>query len=100
MPMTVAVTRDVAARYRGFLASCMLEIAPGTYVSPSMNAGVRERVWGVLADWWRELPGGSLILLWRDGRSSGGVGVLTLGTPPIELVDVDGLKLALRRPMG
>ncbi|TVR13365.1 MAG: type I-E CRISPR-associated endoribonuclease Cas2, partial [Planctomycetota bacterium] len=29
MPMTIVVTNDVADRYRGFLASCMLEIAPG-----------------------------------------------------------------------
>ena len=33
MPMTVVVTRDVEPRYRGFLASAMLEIAPGVYVS-------------------------------------------------------------------
>ena len=28
MPMTVVVTRDVEPRYRGYLASVMLEIAP------------------------------------------------------------------------
>ena len=31
MPMTVVVTRDFEARYRGFLTSIMLEIAPGVY---------------------------------------------------------------------
>ena len=39
MPMTVVVTRDVEARYRGFLASAMLEIAPGVYVSPDSLIG-------------------------------------------------------------
>ena len=28
MPMTVIVTRDVEDRYRGFLSSVMLEVAP------------------------------------------------------------------------
>jgi len=49
MPMTVVVTRDVESRYRGFLASVMLEIAPGVYVSPNLSAGVRERIWSVLS---------------------------------------------------
>ena len=48
MPMCVIVTRDVPARFRGFLASCMLEIAPGVYTQPDMSASVRERVWAVL----------------------------------------------------
>ncbi|MEO0813153.1 MAG: type I-E CRISPR-associated endoribonuclease Cas2e, partial [Myxococcota bacterium] len=38
--MTVIVTRNVPMRFRGFLASCMLEIAPGVYTSPGMNRGV------------------------------------------------------------
>ena len=48
MPMCVIVTRDVPSRFRGFLASCMLEIAPGVYTQPDMSASVRERVWTVL----------------------------------------------------
>ena len=43
--MTVVVTRDVESRYRGFLASAMLEVAPGVYVSPDLSNGVRERIW-------------------------------------------------------
>ena len=35
--MVVIVTRDVADRFRGFLASCMLEIAPGVYTAPRMS---------------------------------------------------------------
>ena len=60
MPMCVIVTRDVPARFRGFLASCMLEIAPGVYTQPDMSVSVRERVWTVLSDWCGLLrPGGS-----------------------------------------
>lgn len=43
--MTVVVTRNVEERYRGFLASCMLEIAAGVYTGPRMTTGVRDRVW-------------------------------------------------------
>ena len=39
MPMTVVVTRNAPMRYRGFLASCMLEIGAGVYTSPRMNRG-------------------------------------------------------------
>ena len=46
MPMCVIVTRDVPSRFRGFLGSCMLEIAPGVYTQPDMSAAVRERAWG------------------------------------------------------
>ena len=56
--MTVIVTVNVDARYRGFLASAMLEIAPGVYTAPRMTSGIRERVWDVLADWYYELGQG------------------------------------------
>lgn len=49
MALVTIVTRDVADRYRGFLASVMLEVAPTVYVSPRMNPGIRARVWKVLS---------------------------------------------------
>jgi len=36
MALTVLITRDVEDRYRGFLASAMLEVAPGVYSSPHL----------------------------------------------------------------
>jgi CRISPR-associated protein Cas2 len=51
MALVTIVTRDVADRFRGFLASVMLEVAPCTYVSPRMSKGVRERVWRVMTEW-------------------------------------------------
>jgi CRISPR-associated protein Cas2 len=100
MSMTVVVTRDVADRFRGFLASCMLEIGPGVYTAPRMSAAVRDRVWEVLTEWFRELGGGSILMTWPDNRLTGGQAVRTLGSPPIDLVDVDGIVLSVRDSPG
>ena len=96
MPMTVVVTRDVPDRYRGFLASIMPEAAPGVFVSPELSKGVRERVWSVVADWWTAMPGGALILMWKDEGCAGRLGIRTLGLPPRELSDLDGALLVKR----
>jgi CRISPR-associated protein Cas2 len=96
MPMTVVVTRDVAARFRGFLASCMLEIEPGVYTAPDMSAAVRGRALRVLQEWFGELGGGSIIMVWRDRQTVSGQGLVILGTPPMDLVDHEGLILVRR----
>lgn len=94
--MTVVVTRDVESRYRGFLASVMLEIAPGTFVSPFMNTGVRSRVWQVLQEWHNDLGRGAIIMISADGTKTSGMALRQLGTPPYEICDVDGVWLARR----
>jgi CRISPR-associated protein Cas2 len=91
--MTVVVTRDVVARFRGVLSSCMLEIAPGVYTAPRMTRGVRERVWQVLTGWFFELGGGSIVMTWREAESPGGQAVLTLGIAAKELVVHDGVHM-------
>ena len=91
MPMTVVVTRDVAPRFRGFLASCMLEVAPGVYTQPRMTRGVRERVWRVLADWFADLGGGGIVMTWRDPSAPGGQALSVLGVPAKTVVEVDGV---------
>jgi CRISPR-associated protein Cas2 len=96
MALVVIVTRDVADRYRGFLASAMLEVAPAVYISPRMNAGVRTRIWEVLSEWHRSEPRGSIVMVWRDANETGGVGLAHLGTPPRELVEIDGLWITRR----
>ena len=96
MPMTVVVTRDVEPRYRGFLASAMLEIAPGVYVSPDLSAGVRERVWAVLEDWFAAIGNGAVAMIWRDGTAGGGLALRHLGDPPKEIRDADGVLLVKR----
>lgn len=95
--MVVIVTRDVADRFRGFLASAMLEIAPGVYTAPRMSAAVRERVWAVLVDWFYSLGGGSIVMTWRDAREPCGQGLKTLGLPPIAFAEIDGLVVTLDR---
>ena len=79
MSLTLIVTRDVAARYRGFLASVMPELAPGVYVSTDITRGVRDRVWSVAEDWWNHAPGGSIVMAYPDKSASGGLGVRVLG---------------------
>ena len=94
--MTVIVTVNVAERFRGFLASAMLEIAPGVYTSPQMTAGIRERIWDVLARWYYELGQGAIVMTWRDPRVVGEQQIRTLGEAPKSIVDADGVYLVKR----
>ena len=95
--MTVVVTVNVEARYRGFLASAMLEIAPGVYTSPQMTSGIRERIWDVLSGWYYELGQGSIVMTWRDPTAAGEQRIRTLGEAPKEIVDADGVYLVKYR---
>ncbi len=95
--MTIVITRDVAPRFRGFLASCMLELAPGVYTSPRMTAAVRDRVWTVLSEWYSALGGGAIVMCWPDRKASSSQQVRLLGTAPVELIDHEGLILAVRK---
>lgn len=94
---TMIITRDVEARYRGFLTSVMLEIAPGVYVSPRMTAGVRTRVWDVLSDWWHSMGRGAIVMVWREVKAPGELRIETLGEAPKEIVDADGVLLVKRK---
>jgi CRISPR-associated protein Cas2 len=96
MSLTVVVTRDVEARYRGYLASIMLEVSPGTYVSPRLSRGVRDEMWATLEDWHRALLRGCVVMLWRDRAYSGAIGIRMLGTPSRIFVDVDNMLLTRR----
>jgi len=96
MPVTLIITRNTPDRFHGFLASCMLEVAPGVYASPRMGRAVRERVWKVMQDWMGFLQADSgLVLLWSDQDAPSGLGVLLIGWPKKELVDQDGMWLTL-----
>ena len=95
--MTVIVTVNVEARYRGFLASIMLEIAPGVYTSPNMTSGIRERIWDVLCDWYYQLGQGSIVMTWRDPAAVAEQEIRTLGESPKKIVDADGVYLVKYR---
>ncbi len=93
MPMTILITRDVADRFRGFAASIMPEVAPGVFVAAELSRGVRERMWNVLTGWWDGMPGGSILLVWRDDTAAGRLGMKSLGLPVRTLADMDGVLL-------
>ncbi len=97
--MTVIVTRDVAARFRGFLSSCMLEIAPGVYTAPKMNRAVRERVWDVMEEWFGELGGGGIVMTWHEPLAPGGQQVAVLGSASYELHQCNDVFLARKREL-
>ena len=94
--MTIVVTRDVPGRFRGFLASCMLEVAPGVYVAPRMNRGIRDRMWSVVGEWYHELGRGSLVMAWRQQDQPGNLGLAFLGEPAKSIVEHEGLFLVQR----
>lgn len=98
--MTVIVTSNVSGRFRGFLASCMLEIAPGVYTQPSMTKGVRDRIWIALSEWFNFDPSGSIVMTWKDKTLPGRQGVETLGIPKKVLFDHDGVLLVKKELMS
>lgn len=97
MPLCVIVTRDVEARYRGFLGSAMLELSPGVYANPRMTKGVRERIWKVLDDWHQQLRRGSITMCWAEADAPGAIGLATLGEPPKDVVEHEGILLVRRQ---
>lgn len=96
MSMTVVVTRNVSSRMRGFISSTMLEVGPGVYCAPRISPAVRERLWSVVESWFPSEHEASVVMIWQDREQPGGQAVRTMGSPPIALVDVDGLILARR----
>ncbi len=94
--MTVLVTRNASGRVRGYLASCMCEIAPGIYTAPRMSAAVRRRIWRVMEDWHRPGQEESVVMTWRSPREPGGQSILTLGVPRTTVLERDGMFLTRR----
>lgn len=94
MPMTVVVTRNVAPRVRGYLASVMCEVAPGVYTAPRMSKAVRERVWAVIARWSGDrVPDRGIVMTWPDRERPGGQEIRILGTPGYDMIEKDGVFL-------
>jgi len=77
----------------------MCEVAPGVYTSPRMSAGVRDRLWAVLEEWFRPSGDHSILLTWPDSKLPGGQAVRGLGIPKKELADHHGIYLT-RRPLS
>ncbi|KAB0583222.1 type I-E CRISPR-associated endoribonuclease Cas2 [Ideonella dechloratans] len=96
MALTMLITRDVEDRYRGFLSSAMLELAPGVYASPHLSTRAREQIWSVVSDWHAQLGNGSITLVYPDRKADGGLIVQSVGTPTREIVRLDGTLLTKR----
>jgi CRISPR-associated protein Cas2 len=96
MALTVLITRDVEDRYRGFLSSTMLELAPGVYASPSLSARARDKIWDVVQDWHANLGSGSITMVYADRQADGGLSVRSVGNPPRTPVRLDGILLTHR----
>ena len=97
MSATFAVTRNVPGRFRGFFASCMLEVGPGIYVAPDMNRSVRERIVETLNDWRQFLPeDGGILFLWKDSSEPSGLKIHTFGWVRKNLEEHQGLWLISR----
>lgn len=94
--MTVVVTRNVSDRVRGFLASTMLELAPGVYSAPRVSPAVRGRIWETLEEWFNFEKEASVVMVWTDAKMPGGQNVRVLGLPPVGLVEVDGMIISCR----
>jgi len=94
MSATILVTRNVSARVRGFLASSLLELAPGIYCGARISPAVRDRIWVVLEDWLHAEHDASIVMLWHDRSLPGEQAILVLGSPPVSLFEHDGLILS------
>jgi len=71
MAMTVVVTRNISNRIRGFLASSMLEVAPGVYTGARLSPAVRDRIWDVLGDWFHGEVDAGIVMLWYEPSMPG-----------------------------
>lgn len=96
MSLTVVITRDLEDRYRGLLASAMLEAAPGVYVSKGLTARARDDLWRVIVDWHATLCRGSATMLFADAKADGGIAVRNAGAPSRRAVRIDGALLMHR----
>ncbi len=95
MTLTVVVTRNASDRTRGFLASCMCEVAAGVYTG-RINAGVRDRIWKVIERWHPLGSDRSAIMVWADPKSPSGQQIRTLGTTPYEAIAWGGAVFVRR----
>lgn len=95
--MTIVVTRNAPERIGGFLASCMLEVAPGVYLGPRLRRSVRDRIWQVLDEWSSLLPAdGGVLILWPSKAAPSGLAMKIRGFPKARLISSYGLWLRAR----
>jgi CRISPR-associated protein Cas2 len=96
MSITVAITNNAPAKYRGYLSSCFLEILPTVYVSSKISKRTRIKIQETLKEWWASEPINhfDICLIWSDPKEVGGIGVFNLGYPKSEIVEHYGIYLS------
>ena len=97
MSMTLVITNNVEDRFRGFILSCMPEVSSGLYISTNLNNTIRMRMWETLSDWHHSYQSGSIILIYEDKKSLGGIAIKSLGRTTKKLFDIDGFYVSLKR---
>lgn len=97
MAMTVLITTNVEDRYRGFIRSCMPEVDSGLYLSNSLSANARDRLWDILSEWHASLRNGSLILIYPDKKAPSGLQIRKLGGQNDKYVDLDGILVVVKK---
>lgn len=91
----VVVTKNASDRLRGFLASVMLEIDAGVYVTNNESPTVRDKIWAVINEW--TSTDGSAVLVYRNAALPGKLSVLEIGHQAVTLTMVDGLLVSHRK---
>lgn len=91
--MVIVCATDTLNRVHGFLRSCMLNPHPGVYVSVSLDAGSRDRIWKILSKWWEAEPRGTILMIVKDKKKPMGLDFRSLGAPRRAIVEYDGIYL-------
>ena len=95
MAMMILVTRNACGRTRGFLASCLCEIAPGVYAG-ALTKRVREQVWHVVERWHPLGADRSAVMVWLDKSAAGGQAIRVLGESRHDFVEWQGAAFVRR----
>lgn len=94
--MIIVCATDTLDRVQGFLRSCMLNPHPGVYVSVSLDAGSRERIWKILQGWWEAEPRGTILMMYKAKKKPMGVDFRSLGAPRRTIVEYDSIYMLLK----
>ncbi|SNT19531.1 MULTISPECIES: type I-E CRISPR-associated endoribonuclease Cas2e [unclassified Azospirillum] len=88
--MIVICLSATADRFHGFLRSAMLNVHPGVYIAMDLDAGSRDRIWGILESWWYADPRGQAVMIYRDKSKPMEIDFRCLGSPKRDIIDYDG----------
>jgi CRISPR-associated protein Cas2 len=75
----------------------MSEASSGVYVSATMTAKARDKVWDVISGWHASLRRGSIIMINRNKSEPSGLQIRVVGEPARALVDLNGMYIMKMR---